>query len=70
MATYKVQIVTGDVPLANTVNSVAITLVGTQGESSQEWLNLGIRKITVSLGSSLCWGLEGAGVEGATGMGK
>ncbi|XP_059574160.1 hydroperoxide isomerase ALOXE3-like [Alligator mississippiensis] len=46
MATYKVQIVTGDVPLANTVNSVAITLVGTQGESSQEWLNLGIRKIT------------------------
>ncbi|XP_042333019.1 hydroperoxide isomerase ALOXE3-like [Sceloporus undulatus] len=42
MATYKVQVATGDYMLAGTYSSISITLVGTQGESTKHRLdNLG-----------------------------
>ncbi|XP_062453619.1 hydroperoxide isomerase ALOXE3-like [Rhea pennata] len=39
MATYKVQVATGDVFQARTTNSISITLVGTEGESAKTKLS-------------------------------
>uniref|UniRef100_A0A8B9P6Q3 Uncharacterized protein n=1 Tax=Apteryx owenii TaxID=8824 RepID=A0A8B9P6Q3_APTOW len=38
MATYKVTVTTGEVLEAGSSNSISITLVGSQGESSKKWL--------------------------------
>ncbi|XP_007950432.1 arachidonate 12-lipoxygenase, 12R-type [Orycteropus afer afer] len=39
MATYKVKVATGDDPLSGTLDSISLTIVGTQGESHKQLLN-------------------------------
>ncbi|XP_004376065.1 arachidonate 12-lipoxygenase, 12R-type [Trichechus manatus latirostris] len=39
MATYKVKVATGNDPLSGTLDSISLTIVGTQGESHKQLLN-------------------------------
>lgn len=39
MATYKVKVATGDDLLSGTMDSISLTILGTQGESHKQLLN-------------------------------
>lgn len=62
MATYKVKVATGTDLLSGTLDSISLTIVGTQGESHKQLLNhfgrdfaTGAVSVCGSGGMEMCW---------------
>lgn len=58
MAAYKVKVATGTDLLSGTMDSISLTIVGTQGESHKQLLNHFGRDFATGAVSACVWGVH------------